>query len=435
MKKLQDFVGVAVILLGTFLKWSQAIKLVCYYDMSSASRVGRAKFTSQDMEFALNFCTHVIYSYVTITPDKLVLTAQMPEKQQELANMKNFKNKYPNVKFLLSISGENNDKTIKSFLQLLEDRQATKILIKSLMDVLIKYKFDGLSLDFPLPTVLPTEPVRIKIWKYFINLFKIHHFDTDPKYMEHKDQLTILIQLLKAHFNERNLMLTLNVLPNVDSKKYFEIPEIINYLDFVILSAFDFFTPQRNPLEANFMSPTKALKSTTLQRNSDLSLGNIKDFYKFWHSQKVPRHKIVVGVAAYGRSWKMTKNSNSNGIPPVYYTDGPATAGPQTYTPGFLSYPEICEKLRDFQLKSVTDPKAKSGVYAFRPADSNGNFGIWISYENYITAGAKADYVRNHNLGGVALIDLSLDDIHGECNCEKFPILKSIRLRLTKIFS
>ncbi|XP_037818933.1 chitinase-like protein Idgf3 [Lucilia sericata] len=432
---MQHFVGIAVILLLTFFKWSQGIKLVCYYDMSSASRVGRAKFTSQDMELALSYCTHVIYSYVTITPDKLILTAQMPEKEQELANMQYFKNKYPNVKFLLSISGENNDKTTKSFLQLLEDRQATKILIKSLMDVLIKYKFDGLSLDFPLPTVLPTKPRHTKVWNFFISLFKIHHFDTDPKYMEHRDQLTILIQLLKAHFNERNLMLTLNVLPNVDSRKYFDIPEIINYLDFVILSAFDFCTPQRNPLEANFMSPIKIPKSATLPHNSDLSLGNIKDFYKFWHSQNVPRHKIVIGVAAYGRSWKMTKYSNSNGVPPVYYTDGPATAGPQTYTPGFLSYPEICEKLSDSQLRNVTDPKAKSGVYAFRPADSHGHFGIWISYEDYITAGAKANYIRNHNLGGVALIDLSLDDIHGVCNGEKFPILKSIRLRLTETHS
>lgn len=163
---------------------------------------------------------------------------------------------------------------------------------------------------------------------------------------------------------------------------------------------------------------------------------NFMNLYKLLHSQRVPRYKIVIGVAAFGRSWKMTTSSNSDGIPPVVHTDGPAPAGARTQTPGFLSWPEVCEKLsHDPKLTRVSDDNSKSGVYAFRPADSRGNFGIWISYEDPITTAAKALYVLNHNLGGVALFDLNLDDIHGECSGEKFPILRSINFKLKKLLS
>lgn len=35
-----------------------------------------------------------------------------------------------------------------------------------------------------------------------------------------------------------------------------------------------------------------------------------------------------------------------------------------------------------------------SGTYAFRLPDSDGNGGIWVSYEDADTAGQKADYVK-----------------------------------------
>lgn len=180
------------------------------------------------------------------------------------------------------------------------------------------------------------------------------------------------------------------------------------------------------------MSPTKPL-----QNNKDrLPLTSIKELYKDWHSQNVPRHKIVVGIAAFGRAWKMSKKSNNNGKPPVKHTDGPAAGGPQTNMPGLLSWSEICEKLKhDSKLTRVTDTKAKSGIYAFRPADSRGNFGIWISYEDPISVAAKVEYIRNHNLGGIGLFDISLDDMHGQCNGEKFPILRTIQFRLSRDLS
>lgn len=172
------------------------------------------------MELALQFCTHVIYRYVTITPKKYTLTALAPERENELSRMQYFKQKYRNIKFLLSISGDNNSKTIKEFLRLLEaDHYKIKDFIKFVMRTLIRYKFDGVSLEFPLPTEKPKprNTFYSKLWFNFKNVFKTNS-EKDSKESEHKDQLTTLIKKLSASMRERQGMITLNVVPNIDPR-------------------------------------------------------------------------------------------------------------------------------------------------------------------------------------------------------------------------
>ncbi|KAM7352861.1 chitinase-like protein Idgf3 [Cochliomyia hominivorax] len=424
---------ISIFLLIIFLSWTQSYKLVCYYDITSANRVGPARFTSSDMELALHFCTHIIYSYVTITPDDFTLTVFLTEREHEFAKMENYKKKFPNVKFLFSISGEDSANATKRFLHLIRSHNYEKQrFIKSVMEILIKYNFDGVSLDLPLPKRKQNPVSKKTIWQTFINFFvrdKENIIQKHPE--EYKFRLTSLIQKLSRTLKEHNAILTLNVLPNVDSGNYYDVNEIVDHLKFVILSAFDFYTPRSSPNQADLMSPTKPLNLP----KERLAFTNVKHLYKHWNKLNVPRHKIIVGVAAFGRAWKMSKKSNSNGIPPITHTDGPAAGGSETYTPGLLSWPEICDKLsHDHAFTRVIDPEAKAGVYAFRPADSSGNFGIWISYEDPITIAAKTEYMRNHNLGGVALFDLSLDDIHGECSGEKFPLLRTIKFRISRSY-
>lgn len=89
-----------------------------------------------------------------------------------------------------------------------------------------------------------------------------------------------------------------------------------------------------------------------------------------------------------------------------------------------LTYPEICAKLTNPQnkelkgengpLRKVGDPTKRYGTYAFRLPDNDGNFGMWVGYEDPDTAGNKAAYVRAKNLAGVSIFDLSQDDFRGK---------------------
>lgn len=203
------------------------------------------------------------------------------------------------------------------------------------------------------------------------------------------------------------------------------------------MAAFDFTTPERNPKEADY---TAALFPLPLEGNR-FSHYNVDYQVDYWISQRVPHSKVNVGVAAYGRAWKMTMESKADGLPAVPNTDGPAPAGVETKTPGLLKYSEICALTSPFKverngdqgespLRRVVDRTRKYGVYAYRAVDSKGEHGVWVSFEDTDTVATKASYVKNRGLGGIALFDLTLDDFRGNCAGEKFPLLKAIKLKL-----
>lgn len=202
------------------------------------------------------------------------------------------------------------------------------------------------------------------------------------------------------------------------------------------MATFDFLTPERNPEEADYSS---ALYAPEMKGNRQPHY-NVDYQVDYWISQHIPHSKLQVGVANYGRTWKLTKDSNQSARPIVTNTDGPAFGGPQSKKPGLLSWTEICLSLpspsnagktgSQAALQQVSDDKRKFGVYAYRLPDANGEHGVWTSYDNPETAAIKAGYAKNRNLGGIALFDLTLDDFRGQCSGDKYPMLRAIKYRL-----
>lgn len=81
-------------------------------------------------------------------------------------------------------------------------------------------------------------------------------------------------------------------------------------------------------------------------------------------------------------------------------------------------------------LRRVTDPEKKMGVYGFRLPDKKIDEGLWVGYEEPETAAAKSIYAKSKGLGGVAILDLGLDDSRGICDGRKFPITTAAKLNL-----
>lgn len=216
---------------------------------------------------------------------------------------------------------------------------------------------------------------------------------------------------------------------------YYDAPTIARQVDMINLGTFDFVTPDRNPEEADYTAP---LHETFGQNR--LPHYNVIFQVDHWLLQRVPANKINVGITTYGRAWKLTPDSGDSGIPVVPATNGPAPAGPQTKTPGELNWAEICQLLPNpsntngkgpnAPMRRVSDPTKKYGTYAFRTPDENGDYGLWVSYEDPDTAASKAQFVRAKNLGGVALFDLTQDDFRGQCTGDRFPMLRAIKYRL-----
>lgn len=88
----------------------------------------------------------------------------------------------------------------------------------------------------------------------------------------------------------------------------------------------------------------------------------------------MPKEKIVMGLATYGRTFKLVDNfSTAVGA----NSSGAGEAGKYTREPGFLAYYEICEKLKSGNWTAKFDDVQKS-MYAYGD-------GMWVGYDNVDT--------------------------------------------------
>ncbi|XP_061389960.1 chitinase-like protein Idgf4 [Musca vetustissima] len=415
--------------------------LVCYYDGNSYVREGLAKLTLAELEPALQFCSHLVYGYASINPSTNKLVSSNEKLDLDVGTglyrtITGLKKKFPHLKVLLSVGGDHDevDPDSNKYLTLLESSNARIPFINSAHALVKTYGFDGLDVAWQFPK---NKPKKVhggfgKFWKGFKKVFT-GDFVVDEKAEEHKEAFTALVRELKNALRPDGYLLGLTVLPNVNSSLFYDVPALVNNLDYVNLMAFDFQTPERNPEVADFPAPLYELN----ERNPE---SNVNFQVNYWLNNHCPATKINVGIATYGRSWKMTKDSGLTGLPPVSDTDKAGPAGVQTQIDGLYSWPEVCSKLpnnanqhlkgADQPLRKVGDPTKRFGNYAYRSADDKGENGLWVGYEDPDTAANKAAYVKSKGLGGVALVDLSYDDFRGSCSGDKYPILRAIKYKL-----
>ncbi|XP_026727791.1 chitinase-like protein EN03 isoform X2 [Trichoplusia ni] len=424
-------------------------KVVCYYDSKSYVRESQARMLPLDLDPALSFCTHLVYGYAGVQPDtyKMVPLNVNLDVDSSHANYRaitNFKTKYPGLKVLLSVGGDVDTEEAQKYNLLLESPQARTAFVNSGVLLAEQHGFDGIDLAWQFAKYKPKK-IRStwgSIWHGIKKTFATT--PVDDKEAEHREGFTALVREMKLALAVKpNMQLAITVLPNVNSSIYYDVPAIINLVDIVNLGAYDFETPERNPKEADYATPLHPPQN----RNPLL---NAEAVVNYWLQAGAPSQKLVLGIPTFARTWKLDSDSEIAGVPPLH-ADGPGEAGPYTKTEGILSYPEVCAKLINPNhqkgmrphLRKVTDPSKRFdglikdqeltliyGTYAFRLPDDSGEGGMWVSYEDPDTAGQRATYVKAKNLGGVSIVDLSMDDFRGLCTGDKYPILRAAKYRL-----
>ncbi|KAI7815495.1 chitinase-like protein [Rhyzopertha dominica] len=415
-------------------------KVVCYYDSKANFREGQGKFDVSFLEPALQYCTHLIYGYAGINDQtfKLVpLNEHFDVTRDNYRTITNLKRRFPGLRVLLSVGGnedlqgDGDDKNLK-YRTLIESLEHRLSFVNSAHTLVKTFGFDGLDLAWEFPETRPKK-IRSKLGSFWHGIKKAFVGDKilDDKPEEHREQFTALVRELKNVFRHDGLLVSLTVLPNVNSTVYYDPRNLSPHLDFINLLAFDYYNPKRNPKEADYPAPLYPLIDRKPDENGDALV-------RYWLDNGAPNNKLILGIPTFGRAWKMTEDSSISGVPP-FEVDGPADAGPYTRDAGLLSYPEVCAKTANpnnlktgsgSHLRKVGDPSRRYGTYAFRLPDENEEGGVWVGYEDPDTAGNKAGYVRAKGLGGIAVDDLTLDDFRGLCNGDKYPILRAAKFRL-----
>ena len=240
--------------------------------------LGLGKVTIDDIDTALPFCTHLVYGYAGISEETNKMVALDDKRDLDIGKgfyrlITTLKKKYPAMKVMLSVGGGADTENKEKYLTILESSETRIKFINSAYSLIKSYDFDGLDLAWEFPPVKPKK-IRGSVSSAWHSFKKVFSGDAivDEKADEHKEEFTNLVRDIKNSFRHDGYLLSLTVLPNINASHYFDVPAIINYLDFVNVAAFDQQTPDRNPKEADFPAPIYVLNERNPEFNIDFQV-------------------------------------------------------------------------------------------------------------------------------------------------------------------
>ncbi|XP_020293834.1 probable chitinase 3 isoform X2 [Pseudomyrmex gracilis] len=339
-------------------------KIICRYDSRAVHRTEPFSLFLQNIP---NYkCTHLIYASALIDEKGIVIPSD-PEYDRIKGGYNSateLRSKDPALRVLISIKFAN---PLSSLNIEQVARSSNFTLLRSILEFLDEYRFDGIELD---------SPTAGENWSAFKTLLK-----------------RIGISLAKKGYV---FAVSLNPEDPVDS----ELPSIV---DLITLKTWRELSTCRN------------CESTTKFALHPGPLSFVAHKTSEWIAQisAEQKSKIVLALPIFGQGYILKYANLTNAGAPVL---GPGKEGVYTKRQdGKLAYFEVCEKLEDGLWVFGRDDE---GPYTKRANQ-------WIGYDDPISVKIKTAYVRAMGLGGVSLYSLDLDDFQGICG-SPWPMLNTV---------
>ncbi|XP_071107290.1 chitinase-3-like protein 1 [Haliotis cracherodii] len=350
----------------------------CYFTNWSQYRLN-ATFSPQDIDPAL--CTHIIYAFAALENNTI-----NPTEYNDFTlygQIMSLKKSNPALKVLLAIGGWEADND--QFTRLVSSAANMASFSETSIGYLREHKFDGLDIDWEYPAGRGGPA-------------------------SDRARFTTLLQTLNAAFTEESriskmprLLLTIAVVAGINqANNYYQIEEISRHIDFINIMAYDF--------HGSWESTTGI--HSALYRDVDDSITG-------WLNAKAPREKLVLGMAAYGRTFRLaSRDPNPTNFGLGQRSAGPGMAGPNTRSNGSLAYFEICELLVKGNWSGTYSAIHDSPMaYGYVGNDIN-----WVGYDNILSVREKAKYIRDRGLAGSMIWSLDQDDFRNLCGDNRFPL-------------
>lgn len=351
------------ILLG-LLALAKGYKRVCYYrGLIPASA------------FDATICTHINYAFAGMTVDSIG-----PRNQKDVDNWNDLqakKKENPNLKILISAGGGGS----KVYHETLKTEASQLKFIQQSMVFLRKYNFDGIDIDFE--GFLVTEK---EAFGKFIERFRNAIDKEDTK-------------------GKPKLLLTAAIAATRWGMSLIRMDIMARDLDFINMMSYDWnlystvfkWTGHNSPL---FPRPDE---------KDYMRQWNIEWAANFMHSVGVPKEKIIVGLAIYGRSFILADAAKHD-------VHSPSVGTGTTY-----AFYTICKFLKN-GYQSAFDQYSKV-PYAWQGT-------TWITYDDKQSIYQKVKWIRDiGKFGGAMTWSIDMDDYDGkQCsNSSKFLLHEIIR--------
>lgn len=314
-------------------------------------------------EIAAEKLTHINYAFANIKDGKIIEGFLKDAENFKVLN--SLKGRNPNLKILISVGGWT---WSGNFSDMALSPESREVFIKSAVDFIKRYELDGLDLDWEYPG-LPgnNNTYRAEDRENFVALLKESRLALDEAGGDKHYLLTIAAGASQSFIDANNMK------------------EAATYLDFVNLMTYDYAGEWSNVTghHANLYSSAY----TESKNSADASV-------KMFAEAGVPKEKMVLGAAFYGRGWKEVPPSEHHGL-------GQPGKGPIGRR---LHYNNIVtDILTDGNFSEHWDETAMA-PYLYSAADS-----IFITYENPRSILEKCRYVNDHNLKGIMFWQYSGD--------------------------
>jgi chitinase len=298
--------------------------------------------------------THINYAFALVNPQGEVYF-QNPDAPAHLAQLQALKMRNPRLRLLVSVGGWGADNF--SDAALTEESRAK--FAASAIDMVKRYSLDGIDLDWEYPGQ-PGPGIKYRPGD--------------------KQNFTLLLKAMREALDrlreERKRAYALTIASSAGEYfKHTEMDKIHVYLDWINIMTYDFYG---------------SWSKTTGHHTALYDMG--EDFVQQHIRAGIPRKKIVLGAAFYGRGWTGVNRENSG------------VGQPFATSVTDLSFSRL---MRDYTIRQgfrrFWDKKARA------PFLWNEESGTFISYDDPQSLREKARFVRRKRLGGIMYWEHSHD--------------------------
>jgi len=309
--------------------------------------------------------THINYAFANISSDLKIKLGYPDVDEKNIKLLNSLKQKNSNLKTLISVGGW---EWSGKFSDAAATDTTRTVFAESCVNFITNYGFDGIDLD----------------WEYPVS----GGLSTNSKRPEDKQNFTLLLQKIREKLDaqealdNKQYLLTIaggagsSYVNNVEIKKISAYLDYVNIMTYDLHGTWDAYTDFHAPLYSNSDSSPQYKSSIDSSINA-------------WLNASFPSDKLILGIPFYGYIYQSVSRSNSG----LYQTYTGANsisyrviAGKYLNKPGFVRY---------FHTQSLV------------PWIYNGS--TFISYEDPQSIALKADYIREKNLGGAMIWELSQD--------------------------
>lgn len=257
--------------------------------------------------------------------------------------------------------------------------EGRQLLAKNIVDMVVKYGFDGVDVDWEYPGYLTGRDTKID-----------------------KPNYTLLMAEIRRQLNEvsPDYLLTAAIPGGTDGYNRFELAKLNNIFDYIQLMTYDLQATERVTHHTPLLSAKEVITPYFSYPISSTPYGSVAQSVDRFTFEGVDKQKLVAGIAFYGRVYHLTEPPQNGCVLGSTKVDT-KLSNYMKYTDIYNTYIKNASGNADIQL--LYDESAKA-PYIY---DSKNM--LAITYDDPTSVASKCQYVLDNDLGGVMFWEYSED--------------------------